>query len=326
MKAKVVYIVSVGHSGSTLLDILTGSLSSTFSTGELTYLPWQIFRHGIKNKGASPQMLCSCGEGFYDCPEWRKIIKEISETKGFDVYDDPFRFKINLLHEPRYVSGKFSTKRIQRLIFSILSRSRLLIPFTKIWELLLKASIENNWCLFDIIARINNVEYIIDSSKSIQRLKLLHSYRPENVRVLVLMRDIRGVAFSAQKQKQDPLIAAKGWVVQYQRIFSTLSNMKNVRAMFVQYEEMARQPSLLRQKIAEFLELPEPSDTLDINTKDMHLVAGNIMRTSGQLSIRLDESWREMFSTDMQNEIEKIRSELIIPEHSIDGILTFSDN
>ena len=41
-----IYIVSPGHSGSTLLDMLLGSLPGVFSLGECTYLPWQLYRNG----------------------------------------------------------------------------------------------------------------------------------------------------------------------------------------------------------------------------------------------------------------------------------------
>jgi len=41
---KIVYILSVGHSGSTLLDMLLGQFPNIFSTGELKHLTWQLYR------------------------------------------------------------------------------------------------------------------------------------------------------------------------------------------------------------------------------------------------------------------------------------------
>jgi hypothetical protein len=41
-KSKIIFIISAGHSGSTLLDLLIGTLPSVVSTGELIWLPWQI--------------------------------------------------------------------------------------------------------------------------------------------------------------------------------------------------------------------------------------------------------------------------------------------
>ncbi|MFW5804266.1 MAG: hypothetical protein ACOCWG_03435 [bacterium] len=39
--AKLIYIISTGHSGSTLLDILLGTFNNVFSTGEFRYFTWQ---------------------------------------------------------------------------------------------------------------------------------------------------------------------------------------------------------------------------------------------------------------------------------------------
>ena len=52
MGAKLIYIVAAGHSGSTLLDMLIGSIPGVFSTGELNHLPWQLSRTpGVYTRG-----------------------------------------------------------------------------------------------------------------------------------------------------------------------------------------------------------------------------------------------------------------------------------
>lgn len=56
----VVSIVSMGHSGSTLLDALCGTIESVKSTGEIIYLPSILERYnrvGDKKKVT----YCSCG-------------------------------------------------------------------------------------------------------------------------------------------------------------------------------------------------------------------------------------------------------------------------
>ena len=39
-KTKLLYIVSLGHSGSTLLDLLSGTIKGVFSMGEAHFLSW----------------------------------------------------------------------------------------------------------------------------------------------------------------------------------------------------------------------------------------------------------------------------------------------
>jgi len=313
-QAKLAYIVSVGHSGSTLLDIITGSIPSTFSTGELTYLPWQIFRSDNTHNEVTPQMSCSCGSRFYECNVWKSIIDSLSKVKGFDISKHPFKFKINLLQNERYVENRLSWARVQRMLFGLAAQTKGGAPIIKLWGAALHKSIDNNWLLFDAISTTCEVEYVVDSSKNAYRLRLLHSRRPENVRVLVLIRDVRGVAHSAQKLKMDPVIAARGWLKQYQRIFRTLENMKDVQCMLVRYEDLAADPVKERSRIATFLGLSKPASELDIDTRKMHLVAGNAMRHCGRLRVNFSEKWRDELALDTQRRIEKIGRQLAIPQ------------
>jgi hypothetical protein len=138
--------------------------------------------------------------------------------------------------------------------------------------------------------------------------------RPGYVRVLVLVRDVRGVAYSAQKLKMDPVMAAIGWLKQYQRIFRTLKNMKNVQCLLVRYEDLVLDPVKERMRIAGFLGLPEPAGKLEIDTRGMHLVAGNRMRYCGQLKVNPDEEWRDELASDLQDLIGKIGKQLVVPQ------------
>lgn len=315
-QAKLAYIVAVGHSGSTLLDIITGSIPYAFSTGELTYLPWQVARSSNNHGVITPQMSCSCGSRFSECDVWKSIIDSLGRTKGFDIFEDPFKFKINLLQSARHDDNALLLSRVERMLFGLAAQIKAGIPVARLWGAALHGSIDNNWLLFDTISRACDAEYVIDSSKSAYRLRLLHSGRPENVRAIVLVRNVCGVAYSAQKLKQDPVVAAMGWLKQYRRIFRTLKNMYNVQCKLVRYEDLASDPVRERRRIARFLGLPEPARELDIDTRKMHLVAGNGMRHCGRLVVNFDEKWRDGLETDVRQRIEKIGQQLDVPEFS----------
>lgn len=62
VEPEMVYIMGRGHSGSTVLDGLLGSLPDVESVGELV--------SGLSRADA----VCSCGAEFADCPYWRAVV------------------------------------------------------------------------------------------------------------------------------------------------------------------------------------------------------------------------------------------------------------
>ena len=109
--SKVIYILSKSHSGSTLLDYVVGSIPGAFSTGEVTYLPWQIQRGRgnpptvTKEQALDTQDVCTCLKSFQECELWSRVIERLSEKVGFDIYKDPLRFKIAVLeHDAHWAS------------------------------------------------------------------------------------------------------------------------------------------------------------------------------------------------------------------------------
>ncbi len=98
---KLLYILSAGHSGSTLLDILVGTIPGVFSTGECFYFPWQLHRDGgVCELG---QDICSCGKKFSECETWVKVVTTLSQKVGYNVYADPFRFKVRMFNNQAYL-------------------------------------------------------------------------------------------------------------------------------------------------------------------------------------------------------------------------------
>ena len=292
MGVKLVSIVSAGHSGSTLLDLVIGSIPSCFSTGELTYLPWQISRRESRGPDAELQKLCSCGGGFHECPVWSRVIKNISTARGFDILEDRFLFKISLLQGSKFTCRPYWQEQASRILFATLAKYRSLTPLAGIYGVALSDVINNNWQLFESIAESTGAKFIVDSSKSEFRARLLHSRRPADVYLVVLFRDIRGVAFSEKKLGNDPVKRAAGWVRQYNRIYSVLNDLPGINILSVNYEDLVLQNSEHeRMRIAEFIGVDNIDPRFQIDTRQYHLVAGNRMRHKGLIEIRRDVAW-----------------------------------
>lgn len=310
MRAKLAYIVSVGHSGSTLLDMLIGTIPGCFSTGEINHLRWQLARKILGDSDDSPQTRCSCGQPFDACEVWREILDQVSSRLGFDIFSEPLRLRMNLLQNENYSGKRFSIERIHRGIYSLACTNKALAPIISVYQRILGDVVRNNWLIFDAAARITNSQFIVDSSKNAIRLSLLHDTRPGDTLVIVLMRDIRGVSYSQQKRGADPYATAKGWVDQYNRIYSILNRSSGLKILGIRYEELAGEPEKMRRRIASFLGIGDIADGYSIDTRNLHLTAGNQIRYSGQIRIRPDLDWQDGLSRNARARIEKIRENL----------------
>ena len=314
---KIVYIISAGHSGSTLLDLIVGTLPNTFSTGELTYLPWQLYRCMNTRLGAerSRQELCSCQSRFDVCPVWKDVLSRVSVRVGFNIYDKPFRFKISLLADQRYTGNDHSIRavwgRVQRAAYWLSINRPLLRPMANVLTRAYSRPCRNNLLLADAIGDSQHAGWVVDSSKSIFRLRLLHSAAPERVRAVLLWRDPRGVAASAKKLGGDPLVTAAGWTRIYQRALQWACRRAPSICWPVAYEDICSDAVAVRTQVARFLRLPSPESSLEIVTTQNHLVAGNVLRHKGPINIRADRTWQAVLTPAEAALVQEITSPVL---------------
>ncbi len=111
---KIISILSAGHSGSTLADILIGTIPGVFSTGECVYFPWQLYRNG--GMCQLGQDVCSCGKQFSECKAWAKVVANLSKQVGFDIYKEPFRFPMAMYKNQRYDRPICLIDRVMRAV------------------------------------------------------------------------------------------------------------------------------------------------------------------------------------------------------------------
>ena len=305
--SKFLYILSTSHSGSTLLDLLAGTIPGVFSTGEFTYFSWQIYRNG----GMCPlgQDRCTCGAKFSDCKVWGPVVQSLSQEKGFDIFNSPFSFKTATFKNPEYGKSTTGMERIVAACYNRLMPLKATRPATSVLGAFAKESVLNSWMIADTLEKIKSIKYVVDSSKSITRWHLLHSYRPFDTYPIVLMRDLRGVASSALKQKKDPIKAAREWMIYYQNAYYTIRNSHNVSPLFVHYEDLCNRPLLTRNRIARQIGAETSSTLPEIDTRNHHLIAGNPMRYKGPLTIRQDKTWKSSLSDAQLEEIKNLEKQ-----------------
>jgi len=302
--AKLVYIASAGHSGSTLLDIVVGSIPKVFSTGEVVYLPWQIGRPRESEPSLDKEDICTCLKSFEKCDVWSRVIEKLNGKVGYNIYKDPFRFRMAFINRQKYPPSDFIT-RVKRYLYSECIKHSYMNYISRCFELLNRQVTKNNWLLFDTLGEVCNADYIVDSSKDYLRLKLLSLARPQDIYLIILMRSPYGVAYSEQKLGRDPIRIIENWVKLYNKTKLMIENSKIQNYTLVRYEKLCEDPVAERKRIADFLKLPDPGNELNLNTRNYHIIAGNPMRYRGEISVRFDEKWKQALS---EEQIEKIRT------------------
>lgn len=290
--SKALYITSLGHSGSTLLDLLVGSIPGCFSTGELIWFPWQIYRDG--KMCSKKQDFCTCGKPFTQCAVWSSILRNLSGKVGFDVAKEPLRYAMNIIEPVRYGQAGRHHAVLKELYLR--SHGSGLAFF---WDRLLRSTSEKSWKLYDAITEETGAEWIVDSSKDQARMMALYHVRPADFKIIVLIRSAEGVLASQLKWGRKPGPSLKRWLRLYNgRIASLLAGIPEDRFLIVSYERFTANPEQERGRIARFLGIETPLPTLSISGAENHLIAGNPMRYSKEIIIRYDDAWRSRLSAE----------------------------
>jgi hypothetical protein len=278
---RVLYIGGWGRSGSTLTERLLGEMPDVVGAGEVTHL-WV--------RGLVENQSCACGQPFAECPFWTSVGK--SAYDGWDKLDvaDVVALK-HRVDRTRFV-GRLSLP-------TFLTRRRAdLARYTSLHRKLYAA-----------IAEVSGARVVVDSSKHASLAFTLRHDRRIDLRVLHLVRDGRGVAYSWSKEVHRPEITGTATLMpQYSMVKSaTLWTAQNLffdllrtgaRVRRVKYEKLIESPAAGLAEIRDFVDLPadplgflSPDGVATLGTS--HSVAGNPMRFQhGDVPLRADRAWR----------------------------------
>lgn len=268
----VAYIAGDGRSGSTLLDRLIGAYPGTFSCGELGNLLQSI---------ASPDEFCACGSRAQNCGFWRDVVARWSAA----VPD---------FTEREYRSLQRRYERLRSLLrpFDELSFDR--PQFARYAEY--------TQALFIAISDLSGASVIVDSSKNPARALALSRVPGLDVRMLHLVRDVRGVAYSLRKSKRrNNLRFAGTWAtINYccERVRPKIPGPN----LFLRYEDYTADLDGTLGQLAELLgtERIGFEESTSHLMKQGHQVAGNDARMRPVQKISTDEVWRGQFGFGLQ--------------------------
>lgn len=316
---KLVYIISQGHSGSTLTDCILGTHPDFVSSGELCYLNWQLYRtKGIKGS-AELQNICTCGSDFRDCSFWSEVIAKLKNLTGKDISSDPESFETAFFgmfsfQENAGFKRKFLDKAKSFLFREWLERGyklkyiSWLEPKVNIW-------LKNNWLLYDVMAEVANKKFVVDSSKDLRIALLLKEFKPEDVFILFVHRDIKGLASSSKKLSEkynkvfslDKIVKEK---VKFENTVKRLKEIDGLQFIDAHYEEIVKDPAVFLDQVINKVDANvnynRQKGDFYINPREQHLVAGNPIRYKGNQKVVYDDTWMNKLDDEQINIIKKL--------------------
>jgi len=278
---------------------MMSQISGHVSTGEIVHL-W--------SRGLSANELCGCGDRFLSCPFWSDVGREA--FGGWGAIDTQ-----QILRLQRRVD------RNRYIIFMLLPAlspryRRELSRYVAVLDQLYRA-----------IHRVGG-GVIVDSSKHASTAFILRRVPSVRLRIVHLVRDSRGVAFSLSKRVRRPesvdeetfMFRSSSWRSSIEWMtFNPLFHVIHVLGtptILARYEALARDPRAVLNDIltSEALDVMEEElgfiDGRMVQLAKGHTVAGNPMRLEhGSFQVRLDDAWR----TSMNRRDRKITTALTWP-------------
>lgn len=288
-KINLVYIASIGRSGSTLLESMLGAHTHVQTMGEL-----HIWPHEIEAGGVRP---CSCGEFVDKCTFWSEMQRRVNPLKQPSPRLHFFREKHN--------AGR--TLRLQRLKAY---KPNAAIDAKEQRDI--DTYGQNNYEIFKHFLDVMKEQldespaWIVDASKDPYRLLWLKRSGLFNIKVIHLVKnpnafiysvtkhlilDERG--FNLHKRMYYTARQSVAWIIQ-NALFSKIAS--NVLApedyLLIKYETLASEPKKTFQAVCDLMDVPyEEQAVEDFRSGSVHTIAGNPMRYEKR-GIVLDEKWK----------------------------------
>ena len=302
----VLYIGGYGRSGSTVLDRVLGALPDAVSVGEVRSIWGAVLRE---------DRLCACGQRFSACPFWTEVGERafggwgspaVERARAAHGHVDRHR------HLPQLLSGKGSA-----------TFDREEAVFTQALGDLYRA-----------VAETGGARVVVDASKYPVYAAILRRVPAVDLRVVHLIRDARGAAYSWSKEgvvKPDaggddtfmPTYrasrASAEWLF-YNAGFDALKAMRTP-TMRLYYESFVRDPRGSVARVARFAGLTADEDSLSyIHGPTVrlggpeHALGGNPARFGDRdvLTLRSDQAWRKRMAPGQRRTVTALTSPFLV--------------
>jgi Sulfotransferase family len=276
--ASVLYLGGFGRSGTTLVERLLGELPSVCALGEVVHL-WQ--RDIIDDER------CGCGARFSACTFWRRVGE-----RAFGGWANVDVARVHALREavertrhiPRLAAAQQASDQVREYAGY----------YTRVYA---------------AAAEVSGARIVVDSSKHSALAHVLRWADDVDLRVIHVVRDARGVAYSWTKNVARPETDGTDEMTRYSpgrsamlwnahnAAFGLLAR-RGVAVRRIRYEQFLADPRAALRELSAYAGIPVVDSDLDFlgdGHADLtvgHSAAGNPMRFAvGRVTLRRDDAW-----------------------------------
>lgn len=280
---RVLYVGGWGRSGSTLLDRMLGQVPGFAALGEIREI-WQ--------SGLTEDRQCGCGLPFRQCPFWSEVGERA--FGGWDRVDLPSALGLWKRYDRPWALPSLLTRRSANGGSPGLGRYVDLLGR-----------------LYAAIAETSGAEVVVDSSKLPSHALLVRMIPGVDVRLVHLVRDSRGVAYSWRKRVLDPGAERLGlemehytpatsslrWLLYNEA--TSLCRPAGLSTLVMRYEDLVADPQRSLGRAVGHAGVDAGGGLDFVEGREMtlrrnHNVDGNPIRfVEGPLTVRPDEEWLE---------------------------------
>jgi hypothetical protein len=274
----VLFLGGLGRSGTTLVERLLGELPGVCALGEVVHL-WQ--------RDLRDDERCGCGAHFSACVFWRRV--------GALAFGGWHNVDVDRVHHLRNVVER--TRHIPRLATAVEAPEEV-HEYAEYYSRVYAAA-----------AEVSGARIVVDSSKHSALAHVLRWSGDLDLRVVHVVRDARGVAYSWTKTITRPEADGTEKMTRYSpgrsallwnahnAAFGLLAR-RGVPVRRIRYEEFVADPRTALTDLASFAGVDLEPSSLDFLQpghallKVGHSAAGNPMRfTVGRIVLRRDDAW-----------------------------------
>ena len=287
------YILSPGHSGSTLLTLMLGTHPDVATIGERHYLISRI------QSPTLPRNLCLCGLPTPECDflvrASRAGIRKLAWYQKNANYTE-FQYHRNKPIKRRLgrLAERFDFGRRPGLASRILSA-----PYRNV--------LQANAALIDHLLQEEGKSVFLDSSKSTVDFRLMEKSGLFDMVPIWLSRDGRGQYHSLMRRRphfteEEVAQSFVGW---FERITKQLDQWEGP-IVRIRYEDLCASPESELRRIAAECGLDPDGVSTDFRTGATHAIGNGAVVRDRTGEVKLQERWRTELTDDQLETFEKV--------------------
>jgi hypothetical protein len=286
-----VYLTSPPFSGSTLFAFLANTHPEIATVGEMT---------GIIAAADPESYECSCGLRIVSCPFWSSVSDGMAR-RGFAFSPTEFDTKLAL----DGTAGRLLKSSLPSVLLEDMRDAVLrTIPAT---GRRLRYLVARNKALARSILEVSGKRVFLDASKSPYIIRFLRTEPDVQLRVVHLVRDVRGTSYSRLKNKgeTDWNATVSKWIRMNHVIERQLGRLPTDSWIRIRYEDLCNDPVDTMNRFFEFCGVDAGGTDIDLHSQVHHII-GNRMRLQSSRQITVDESWRRELPSSKQYQAVKL--------------------